>query len=133
MNRREEQAPPRRGLMRIETRAVDEAGQLVFQGRTEVDALALMVMAESRESLARSKGRAFTAGAIPFFGAQLVEAARSGKEQHELKKAALDVALFAWLVDSIYDGVTAEAFMKSDLRFTMLPGGAVKYDRIPAS
>ena len=45
----------------------------------------------------------------------------------------LDVALAAWLVDSIYDGVTAETFMNSDLRFTMFPGGAVKYDRIPAN
>jgi len=118
--------------MRIETQAVDEAGQLVFRGQTEVDALALMVMAETRESLARSKGRAFTEGAIPFFGAQLVEAARLGKGQAEVDKAAVDVALAAWLVDSIYGGVTAEVFMKSNLRFTMYPGGAVKYDRIPA-
>ena len=133
MNRRDELVPPTRGLMRIETLAVDDTGQLVFQGQTEVDALNLMVMAETRESLVRSKGRAFTAGAIPFFGAQLVEAARSGKGQREVEKAALDVALAAWLVDSIYDGVTAETFMNSDLRFTMFPGGAVKYDRIPAN
>lgn len=133
MNRREEQVPARRGLMRIETQVVDEAGRLVFQGQTEVDALALMVMAETRENLAHSKGRAFTEGAIPFFGAQLVEVARSGKSQAEVENAALDVALAAWLADSIYGGVTAEAFMKSNLRFTMYPGGAVKYDRVSAN
>jgi hypothetical protein len=120
-------------MMRIETRVIDVSGRVAFEGATEVDALALMVMAESREDLARSKGRAFTEGAIPFFGAQLVEAARSGKGQAELEKAAIEVALVAWLVDSIYDGVGAEAFMKSNLRFTMYPGGAVKYDRMPAS
>jgi tRNA(fMet)-specific endonuclease VapC len=133
MNRREEHVPLRREPMRIETKVIGEAGDVVFQGQTEVDALALMVMAETRENLARSKGRAFTEGAIPFFGAQLVEAARSGKSEAEVGKEAMNVALAAWLADSIYGGVTAEAFMKSDLRFTMYPGGAVKYDRIPAS
>lgn len=119
--------------MRIETRVLDGSGRVAFEVGTEVDALALMVMAETREDLARSKGRAFTEGAIPVLGAQLAEAARLGKDQAALEKAALEVALVAWLVDSIYGGVTAEAFMKSNLRFTMYPGGAIKYDRLPAS
>jgi len=119
--------------MRIETQAVDEAGQLVFRGQMDVDALNLMVMAETRENLARSKGRAFVEHMISSFGAQLVEAAKSGQGQSEVDKAAMTVAMAAWLMDSIYGGVTAEAFMKSDLRFTMFPGGAVKYDRIPTN
>ena len=28
---------------------------------------------------------------------------------------------------------SAQAFMNSNLRFTMLPGGAVKYDRLPVA
>lgn len=133
MNRREEQVPPRRGLMRIEALAVDEAGQLVFRGQMDVDALNLMVMAETRENLARSKGRSFVEYMISTFGAQLIEAAKSGQGQSEVDKAALTVAMAAWLMDSIYGGVAAESFMNSNLRFTMFSGGAVKYDRIPAS
>jgi hypothetical protein len=119
--------------MRIEALAVDEAGQLVFRGQMDVDALNLMVMAETRESLARSKGRSFVEYMISTFGAQLVEAAKSGQSQSEIDKVALTVAMAAWLMDSIYGGVAAESFMNSNLRFTMFSGGAIKYDRIQAS
>ena len=102
---RDAQVPTRRGLMQIETLAVDETGHIRFQAMHEVDAVALMVMAETREELARSKGRAFTEGAIPFFGAELIEAARGGKRKDDIHKAAVDVALAAWLVDSLYEAL----------------------------
>jgi hypothetical protein len=121
---------PRRNQILIETMVIDEAGQLAFDGLTEVDGLSLMVLAESREDLARSKGRGFTEGAIPFFASELVNVVRRGEPQEAVDKAAIDVALAAWLVDSIYGGVSAEAFLSSKLRFTMVPGGAVRYDRI---
>jgi hypothetical protein len=130
MTRRDDQVPVRQGLMLIQTKAVDGAGRITFEGQTEVDPVALMLMAESREDLALSKGRAYTEGAVPFLAAQLIEAARAGRGDDELRKAAIEVALVAWLADSIYGGVSAAEFMRSNLHFTMLPGGAVKYTRM---
>ena len=45
----------------------------------------------------------------------------------------MNAAMAAWLCDSIYDGVTAEAFIRSDIAFTILSNGAVKYERLPAT
>lgn len=133
MTRHDDQVPVRSGLMLIHTKAVDGAGRITFEGHTEVDPVALMLVAESREELARSKDQAFTEGAVPFFAAQLIEAARAGRPTEELHKAAIEVALVAWLADSIYGGVSAVDFMQSNLHFTMLPTGAVKYDRMRAA
>lgn len=48
------------------------------------------------------------------------------------RRLTLNVAMSAWLAASIYDGVTAEQFLRSNLHFTLLPNGAVKFDRIAA-
>lgn len=100
--------------------------------KTEVDALNLMIAAESREQIARDKGRVWTEGAVPFWAQEMVKAMESYKSRKELESHATNVAMAAWLSDSIYSGLTAEQFAGSDLVFTLLPNGAVKYDRVPA-
>lgn len=119
--------------MFIKTRVLDEKWNPVFEAETEVDAIYLMLVSESREELVRSKGADWAAGAIPFFGQELINAMKSGQQGHPIEKAAIEVAMAAWLFDSIYGGLDAEAFVKSNLEFTMMPGGAVKYDRRPSS
>ena len=99
---------------------------------TKIDAVSLMVAAESREPQARAKGRAWTASAVPFFAQEMITSVRSGKAESLVEMDAVNAAMDAWLCDSIYDGVKAEEFVASDLIFTVLPDGAVKYDRVPA-
>ncbi|MTV56381.1 hypothetical protein [Pseudoduganella buxea] len=100
---------------------------------TQVDALRVIIMAESREEEARKRGRTWTKGVVPFFAQKLIAAAKDNMSKDEVEMHAANAAMAAWLCDSIYDGVTAEAFTRSDIVFTLLPNGAVKYDRVRVS
>ena|ERR1035437_10161836 len=118
--------------MIIKTKVLDDSFTPIFVAQTEIDALSLMTTAESREAFAREKGQAFTAGAIPYFGQELIKCMQAGKHGDSIENEAIQVAMVAWLHDSIYGGVTAESFVKSDLEFTMTLDGIVKYDRYPS-
>lgn len=118
--------------MLISVYSMDEAMQTRLVSETKVDALRLTIMAESREEEARKRGRTWTAGAVPFFAQELIAATNAKKSKDEIEMHAANAAMAAWLCDSIYDGVAAEAFTQSDIVFTLLPNGAVKYDRVPA-
>lgn len=115
--------------MQITTVVLDEAGAPRFNAEVQVDPISLMVLAETREDLVRSKGAEWAAGAIPFWGKQLADAAVSARPQAEIEQVAIQVAIAAWLFDSVYGGIEAELFAHSDLHFTVTPQGAVKYDR----
>ncbi len=119
--------------MLIKTRVLDESLNTVFQAHTTINARNLIEMTKPREALARSKGPEWTAGAIPVFGKLLVDLMRSATLGDDVDDAAIHVAMAAWLHDSVYGGLDADTFASSDLEFTMLPGGAVKYDRHPAA
>ncbi|MYM96458.1 hypothetical protein [Duganella vulcania] len=62
--------------MIVKSVVLNEAMQEVFQNQLEIDALALTVAAETREEMARTKGADWTAGAIPFFGQELITGSR---------------------------------------------------------
>lgn len=119
--------------MLIRVYSMDEAMQTKLMGEAKVDALRLTIMAESREEEARKRGRDWTAGAVPFFAQELMVAAKAKRSKRELEMHATNAAMAAWLCDSIYDGVTAEVFTMSDIVFTLLPNGAVKYERVPVT
>lgn len=117
--------------MLIKTRVLDESLNTVFQAHTEISARNLIEVAKSREALARSKGPNWAADAIPVFGEKLIVLMRSATLGDEVDNAAIQVAMAAWLYDSIYCGLDADTFASSDLQFTMLAGGAVEYKRMP--
>jgi hypothetical protein len=73
--------------MLIRAFAVNNASKTEFIAQTEIDALGLMVMAESREDEARARGRAWTAGAVPFFAQELIAAMRSGKPRKTIHES----------------------------------------------
>ncbi|MEQ1682094.1 MAG: hypothetical protein ABL916_00490 [Burkholderiaceae bacterium] len=118
--------------MLIKTRVLDESLDAVFEAHTEISAPNLIEIARSREALALSKGQDWTADAIPVFGKMLIDLTRSGALGSEVDSAAIQVAMAAWLHDSIYCGLDADTFERSDLEFTMLQDGTVRYDRRPA-
>lgn len=119
--------------MNILLKALDDTGSLIFEGCVAVDAPTLIKVSKGRVDLARTKGQSFTEGAVPFFATELLQAAQRGESEDEMHKQAINVAMAAWLADSLYGGVSEADFTKSNLHFTLLPGGAVKYDRIRKS
>lgn len=116
--------------MNIFLKALDDTGGLIFESCVAVDAPTLIEISKERADLARTKGKNFTEGAVPFFATELLRAAQRGDSEDELHKQAIKVAIAAWLADWIYGGVTEVEFAKSNLHFTLLPSGAVKYDRM---
>ena len=118
-------------IMDIYLKALDASGELVLETRTPIDATHLVTVAESRVELAQSKGRDFMQGAIPFYASELLRAAFSGTAADEVESMAINTAMSAWLVDSVFDGVSEDEFVNSDLHFTRLANGAVRYTRVP--
>lgn len=118
-------------LIRVFT--TDDNAETSLAAEMEVDAAGLMEMAQPREAQARDMGQEWTAGAIPFFVQELVNALQSGESEDEIETQALNAAMTAWLYDSLYDGVSAEVFSGCDLIFTLSPGGVVQYDRSPST
>lgn len=116
--------------MNLHLKALNSDGKLIFEGRTTIDATHLIAVAESKVAFARSKGRVFTEGAVPFFAVELLNAAQQGANDDDLDRHSINVSLAAWLAESIYGGVNEDEFVNSNLHFTLLPSGAVKYDRI---
>lgn len=116
--------------MNIHLKALSATGELIFEGSTSVDGTHLVAMSESRVALARSKGRVFTEGAVPFFATELLKAAQQDAPDDELEEQSFNVAMAAWLASSLYGGVSEDDFVNSNLHFTLLANGAVKFDRI---
>jgi len=116
----------------IRTRVLDDNWERIFEADTRINAERLIQIARSREPLARRKGMEWTAGAVPFFGTELIRAMKAEELGPAIDDAAIQVAMAAWLLDSIYGGLDAHTFMGCTLQFTMLPGGAVEYTRLPA-
>lgn len=118
--------------MLIKIRVLDESLNTVFQAHTEISAHNLIEVAKSRAALARRNGPSWAADAVPVFGNMLINLMRSETLGDEVDNAAIQVAMAAWLYDSIYGALDADTFARSDLQFTMLPDGAVEYKRLPA-
>lgn len=131
MIRLDDQVPVRQGCMQIFIKQLDASNRVVFEGRTEVDAVMTMVLAESRESLVRSKGPDYVEGAMSYFCQELLKLARGGSAYEEIDRAAASVALIAWLVESLFHGRNAVEFMLSNLHITVMPCSTVKYKRVP--
>nr|CCA80600.1 conserved hypothetical protein [blood disease bacterium R229] len=108
---------------------LDDNWERIFEADTRINAERLIQIAKSRESLARRKGMEWTAGAVPFFGTELIRAMKAEELGPAIDDAAIQVAMAAWLLDSIYGGLDADTFMGSTLQFAR--GGAVEYTRLP--
>lgn len=116
--------------MNIHLKALNSAGELILEGTTAVDGTHLVAISESRVAMAREKGRAFTEGAVAFFAAEMLKAAQAGASNDALEGQAFNVAMSAWLAESIFGGVSEDDFVNSNLHFTLRADGSVKSERI---
>ena len=108
---------------------LDQNGNPMREVEVPVDPISIMVLAETREEVMRSKGAGWAAGMISYLGKQLADIAAADSSQAEVENAAIQVAIASWLYDSIYGNLEAELFAKSNLHFIVSREGAVKYDR----
>jgi hypothetical protein len=119
--------------MLIKTVVLDGTLEPAMLGQCEMDPKLLFQFGADRVEMVRREGAERTAQLLPAMGEKLVETLKKNPTQDQLFKVSVEIALAAWMMDSVFGGIDEETFAKCDLAFTILPGGAVKYDRLPAS
>ncbi|WP_019303584.1 hypothetical protein [Xanthomonas oryzae] len=121
------------GLMKVTTILLDTAGEIAHRMAISMNALMLTVAAEARQDMARDHVADWAAGAVTFFGTEILKAFQSNKpdRDREMERSMMSLAMAVWVCDSVYGGLAAETFVASDLRFTITHDGIVRYDRLP--
>jgi hypothetical protein len=117
--------------LKVTTLILNADGEPHFCGENHLDTENLFVVAKSREQTARDQGAEWTAGAVSFFGSEVVKAVNFG-EHDDVSKAIIDMCMSAWLFDSMYCGVSADQYLESDMKFTISHAGVVAHTRVPA-
>jgi hypothetical protein len=117
--------------VKVTTLVLNAGGEPHFISEEHFDAKNLFVVARSREPQARDQGAEWTAGAVSFFGTEVVKAIDIG-EHEDVSKAIVDMLMAAWLFDSLYGGVSEDQYLESDMEFTISHDGAVARSRVPA-
>lgn len=117
--------------MILTVRVLDDAGAIAYHDDFPIDGMTLIVASEAREPMAREKGATWTAGAVPAFGCELAAATRQGVDRDKIHKLTIQMAMAAWVLDSVFGGLSAEDFLQTDSLFTVAANGVVRHDRLP--
>ena len=117
--------------MNVTTLVLNSDGEPHFKSEDQFDIENLFEISKSREQNARDKGAEWTAGAVSFFGSEVVKAVNTG-EHKDVSKAIIQMLMAAWLFDSLYCGITATHYLESDMKFTIAADGAVAHTRVDA-
>jgi len=118
--------------MKVTTLILNTKGEPHFESVDHLNTEQLVSFAKDREQLAREKGAEWTMGAVTFFGSELVKAVNTG-EHKDVSMAVTNMVMAAWLLDSLYCGVTVDQYRESDFRFVVADNGAVAHTRLPAA
>lgn len=117
--------------MKVTTLVLNAKGDPHFQSEDQFDIAALIEIAKARENNARDMGADWTAGAVTFFGREVVNAVNTG-EHRDVSKAIIQMLMATWLFDSLYCGITTTHYIESDMKFTIAADGTVAHTRVPA-
>lgn len=113
--------------MMISATILDASLAPVFEYHTEIDQLRLMILAESREDRVRQKGATWAEGGVAHFGKACVDKFNAAQEQApDLEKELTDTVMALWLYQSLFMGIKAESFMKTNLDLRISPDGTVQ-------
>lgn len=119
--------------MQIKTTIYGDDGAIIYHNEMSIDPLMLTIAAEGNsEEKARKGGASYTQAGINIFAQELVDQFKAGESKKALERTIVNMAMMTWLFDSIFCGVTTEAFVELDLTYTIYPGGAVQLDKAPA-
>jgi hypothetical protein len=118
--------------MKVITLVLNSSGEPHFRAEDEVDLENLFVMAKEREQKVLSMGASTTAGAIAFYGGEVLKAVDSG-ENDDVTQAIYSMLMATWLFDSLYGEISMATYKASNMEFTISHNGAVMHTRVPAT
>lgn len=116
--------------MKVTTLVLNKIGEPHFRSEDQFNIEELFEIAKPREQIFRSRGAELTAGAVTYFGSEVIKAVDSG-EHNDVTKAIIQLLMATWLFDSLYSGVTAALYLKSDMEFTIAADNTVVHTRVP--
>lgn len=117
--------------MKVSTLVLNADGELHFKSEDQFDIKNLIQIAKKSEQNARERGAEWTAGAVSFFGSEVVKAVDTG-EHDDVTKAIFQMLMASWVFDSLYSGLTEKHYLESDMQFIITTGGVVTQKRIDA-
>lgn len=117
--------------MEVVALVLNASGEPHFKTTQHLNPDKLMAVAKDRVQLAREKGADWTAGAISFYGQELVKAVKVG-ENKDVDMAVTNMVMAAWLFDSVFGGITADTYRRSSFEFVITNDGIVSHTRLPA-
>ena len=115
--------------MKVTTLILNADGEPHFQSEDQFNIENMFEIAKTREQSARDKGAEWTAGAVSFFGSEVVKAVNTG-EHGDVSKAIIQMLMATWLFDSLYCGTTTTHYLESNMKFTIAADGAVAHTRV---
>ncbi len=116
--------------MKVTTTVLNANGEPHFQSEEHFNIVNLFESSKTREQISRDSGAEWTAGAVSFFGGEVVKAVNTG-ENDDVSKATINMLMATWLFDSLYCGITAAHYLESDMDFIIAADGAVAHTRTP--
>lgn len=113
--------------MLIKTHVLNLSGVAMLHATTAISAQAFFKIGESRLELASKQTQEWAAEIILHFGEQLVALTKSGTLGEQIDHAAVQVAVSAWVFDTLYENLEPDTFMYSDLELSIYLDGAIEY------
>lgn len=117
--------------MRITTRFLDEAGNIVFRSQSATSAAELLARARTHAPRYRKQGVNWALNLLSEHGAQFVSAIKASHWQDDIEQAAVDIAVSAFLIDTLFGGIAPQEFAGGDLLVTILDDHTTTFQRIP--
>ena len=116
--------------MRITTRFLDETGNTVFRYQSTTSSAVLFAQARAHAPRYRKQGVNWALNLLSERGAQFVSTIQAGNWQHEVEQAAVDLAVSAFLIDTLFGGIAPPEFACGDLLVTILDDHTTTFQRI---
>ncbi|MGM3276039.1 hypothetical protein [Ralstonia sp. 24A2] len=116
--------------MRLTIRFLDEAGNIVFRYQLATSSSALHQAARAHTLRYRKHGVNWALDFLSELGAQCALAIEAGNGQDEIAQSAVDIAMSAFLIDTLFGGIAPQAFLRGDLLITILDDHTTTFQRI---
>lgn len=113
--------------MLITIRFLDAAGNISFHDPFRLSSTTLFQTARQQGQHYRKKGVNWTLDALSWLGAQFTA---SDTNRDDRERIVFEIALSAFLLDTLFGGIAPEAFLRSDLLVTIAPDGTTTFQRV---
>ncbi|EAQ6235496.1 hypothetical protein BHH44_06340 [Salmonella enterica] len=115
--------------MLIKVRSLDENGNTSLYHQLEINGEAFSDFVKSREKETKEKGAEWAMGGITVFAKEILKLVKSQGSERDIEMEFTNLTMMAWLIDSIWGGISYKKLLKCNFDFVVHPDGTVIYNR----